>query len=70
MAWSSIFASYLAEFRKKFNISLWCNFQCVVNIPLAIFLRMDLGTSGIIMANNINMLYQFYYFPANKQNNK
>jgi O-antigen/teichoic acid export membrane protein len=58
MAWSSIFASYLAGIG-KILISLYgAIFQCVVNIPLAIFLAkgMDLGTSGIIMATNINML--------------
>lgn len=58
MAWSSIFASYLAGIG-KISISLYgAIFQCIINIPLAIFLAkgMDLGTIGIILATNINML--------------
>jgi len=58
MAWSSIFSSYLAGIG-KISISLYgAIFQCIINIPLAIFLakEMSLGTTGIIMATNINML--------------
>jgi O-antigen/teichoic acid export membrane protein len=58
MAWASIFSNYLAGIGKV-SISLYgAIFQCVVNIPLAIFLAkgLSLGTTGIILATNINML--------------
>ena len=58
MAWSSIFSSYLAGIG-KISITLYLAiFQCVVNIPLSIFLakEMSLGTTGIILATNINMI--------------
>lgn len=58
MARSSIFSAYLAGIG-KISISLYgAIFQCIVNIPLAIFLAKDLklNTTGIIMATNINLL--------------
>lgn len=58
MAWSSIFSTYLAGIG-KISISLYgAIFQCIVNIPLAMFFAkgMGLGTTGIIMATNVNML--------------
>lgn len=58
MAWSSIFSSFVSGIG-KITITLYLAiFQCIVNIPLAIFLAKNVGfgTSGIIMATNINML--------------
>lgn len=58
MTWTSIFSSFLAGIG-KISVSLYGSiFQCTFNIPLAIFLavNMNLNTTGIIMAININML--------------
>ena len=57
MSWTTIFSMFLAGI-SKITISLYgAIFQCIVNIPLAIFLAkyMDLNITGVIMATNLNM---------------
>ncbi len=58
MTWSTIFSFFVAGIG-KIAISLYgAIFQCIVYIPLAIFLANDLNlnTTGIILAININLL--------------
>ena len=58
MTWSSIFSFFVAGIG-KITISLYgAIFQCIIYIPLAIFLAKALGlnTTGIILATNLNLL--------------
>lgn len=58
MTWSSIFSFFLAGIG-KITISLYgAIFQCIIYIPLAIFLAKvsGLNTTGIILATNLNLL--------------
>lgn len=58
MTWSSIFSFFVAGIG-KITISLYgAIFQCIIYIPLAIFLAKTggLNTTGIILATNINLL--------------
>lgn len=70
MTWTSIFSFFVAGVG-KISISLYgAIFQFIVNIPLAIFLakNMNLNTTGIIMATNINLLIPaiFLFLQTNK----
>ncbi len=58
MTWSTIFSFFLAGIG-KITISLYgAIFQCIVYIPLAVFLAkgVNLNTAGIVLAININLL--------------
>ncbi len=58
MTWSSIFSFFVAGIG-KITISLYgAIFQCIIYIPLAIFLAKvsGLNTTGIILATNLNLL--------------
>lgn len=63
MTWTSIFSSYVAGVGKITVSLLGAVFQFIVYIPLAIFLAkgMNLYTTGIIMATNINLLLPAFF---------
>jgi len=58
LSWTAIFAYYLNGVG-KIKVQLYISiFQCICNIPLAIFFAktMNLNTAGIMLATNLNLL--------------
>lgn len=65
LSWTSIYSQFLNG-TGKIRIQLYISIiQFITNIPLAIFLAkvLDLGTVGIIMATNINLLLSAIILP-------
>jgi O-antigen/teichoic acid export membrane protein len=65
MSWTNLFVFYIngvGKIKLQLYIAI---FQCIVNIPLAVILAkyLGLGTSGIILATNINMLIPAILIP-------
>jgi len=63
--WSNLFVFYINGVGKIKLQLIIAFFQCIVNIPLSIFLAKNVGlnATGIILATNINMLLPAIFIP-------